>query len=236
MSVPSDIVEKVKKLLRLARSANPHEAQLALQRALELAREHGIAVGGLNPDEQAKEKTVTHRDTDPAQRLSYDSRYAAMVCQRFFNVATVERAKIAFSDGWPRRVVYLMFVGSSSDLEIALYVYGFLKHHFAFCWRKHRGRLRNRQAFVYGMFQGVFANLLESKPPVEPVEAKGTELAIDARRNYIVAVVGKTTARDFRPPGNDARAATWAGFLHGQKTSIRNALKESERTGPLALI
>ena len=55
MSATPEVIEKIKKLLRLARSSNPHEAQLALQRAMALAREHDVAVEGLNPDEQAKQ-------------------------------------------------------------------------------------------------------------------------------------------------------------------------------------
>jgi hypothetical protein len=235
MSVSTEIIEKIKKLLRLSRSSNPHEAQLALARALELARQHGVAVEGLNPDEQAKEKAVTHRDSEPVRRMSYDARYAATICQRFFRINAVERAKLTMVDGWPMRVVYLMFVGTESDVEIALYVYNFLKHHFSYCWRKHRGRLRNRHAFVYGMTQGIFAKLLDAEPPAQPIEVKGNELAIDARRHYITALVGETVRKEWNPPSADAKAATWAGFVHGQKTSILNPLKEGERTTPLAL-
>ena len=68
MSATPEILEKIKKLLRLARSANQHEAQLALARALELARAHDVAVDSLNADEQAKEKTITHGDTEARQR------------------------------------------------------------------------------------------------------------------------------------------------------------------------
>lgn len=235
MSASAEIIEKIKKLLRLSRSSNPHEAQLALQRALELARAHGIAVDGLNPEEQAKEKTITHQDSDHAQRMSYDARYAATICTRFFRVHAVERAKLVLFDGWPTRVIYLMFVGTASDVEIALYVYNFLKHHFGYCWRKFRGRLRNRQAYVYGMMCGLYSKLEQAEPEPAPTEVKGNELALDARKNYIAAIVGETTKRDINPPDSDAHSARWAGFVQGQKTNILNPLKEGERTVTLAL-
>lgn len=38
----SDHLDKIKKLLRLSQSANAHEAELAMQRAMELALKHGV--------------------------------------------------------------------------------------------------------------------------------------------------------------------------------------------------
>ena len=164
MSAPTDIIEKIKKLLRLARSSNPHEAQLAMQRAMELAREHDIAVDSLNPDNQVKQKTVSHQDTGAKARLSYDQRYALVICQRFFHVTPVTRQKIQRDGIYARLRNFITFVGTSSAIEIALYVFGFLVQHFAYCWRKYRGRLSNRHAFIEGMFQGFSGGRYQLKP------------------------------------------------------------------------
>jgi hypothetical protein len=234
MSAPAEIIERLKKLLRLARSSNPHEAQLALARAMDLAREHSISIDGLNPDEQAKEKNVTHRETEAEARLSYDKRYAWGICRAFFNVNTVSIDCIRQGrDGWPTHGIKTAIIGTASDIEIALYVFGFLTHHFSFCWRKHKGRLRNRRAFVHGMYQGIFSKLAEQMPDDGTAEAKGTELSLDLRRNYIAAVYGPTTRTVHREPDHAARAAAWAGYVQGRNTQIRPAVKGAD--APLQL-
>lgn len=230
MSAPAEIIERIKKLLRLARSSNPHEAQLAMQRALELAREHEVAVEGLNPDEAAREKAVTHRDTEEHLRVSYDKEYAVRICSRFFHVRAVFVKVVTNRRGWPEIATKITFVGRRSDLEIAFYVYHFLQHHFGYCWREHRGRLRNRHAFVDGMFDGLYSKLAEAEPPRD---AKGTELVLRELETYIGAVIGETTKGEFREPDHNAHAARSAGWIAGRQTNIRTPLKASE--GTLAL-
>ncbi len=224
MNATGEIIERIKKLLRLARSSNPHEAQLAMQRALALAEEHRVAIEGLNPDECAKEKKVTHQETEISARLSYDKRYAWAICRNFFNVDTVQIACIRMVDGWPRAGVKMAIVGTAADIEIARYVSGFLVQHFAFCWRTFRGRFRNRQAFVHGMFCGIY-DKLEEKRPKKPI---GTELVVRERDTYIALHVGKTKQKPLGTPDHDAHGAEMAGYLHGQKTEIRTALKPAE--------
>jgi hypothetical protein len=228
MSAGSDIIERIKKLLRLARSSNPHEAQLAMQRALELAREHDVAVEGLNPDEQAKEKVVTHQDSDPTARLTYDQRYASAICGRFFRVSCIEREVLRVVDGWPTVRRVMTFVGTATDIQIASYVYVFLVRHFAFSWRKHRGRLRNRHAFVDGMHHGLHVKLRASEPPASERQVKGTELALVENRNYITQFIGETQSRPLGRPDGHAMAASYAGFIQGQKTEIRTPLVAAE--------
>lgn len=221
MSAPAEIIERIKKLLRLARSSNPHEAQLAMERAMQLAREHEIAVEGLNPDEAAREKVVTHRDTEEHLRVSYDKEYAVRICCRFFHVKAIFVKVIVNRRGWPEIGTKITFVGRRSDLEIAFYVYHFLQQHFGFCWRKHRGRLRNRHAFVDGMFEGIYSRLQEAEAPRD---AKGTELVLRELETYISAVIGDTTKRDFRAPDHNAMAARSAGWVAGRQTNIRTPL------------
>lgn len=229
MSASADTIEKIKKLLRLARSANPHEAQLAMQRALALAEEHRVAIEGLNPDDCAREKATTHRETEILSRRTYDQRYAFAVCRRFFRVTTVDIQCVRMVDGWPRDGWKTAIVGTKSDIEIALYVHGYLTQHFAFCWRKFRGRFRNRQAYVHGMYLGICARLAENAPA-----PTGREIVLAEQDAYIATVYGETTKTPLAQPDHEARGAAWAGFLQGQKTEIRPALNSVD-TVPLAL-
>lgn len=50
---PEDrILDRIKKLLRLSRSSNPHEAALALQRAMDLAQINGLRLASIDPDNE----------------------------------------------------------------------------------------------------------------------------------------------------------------------------------------
>ena len=233
MSASSEIIDKIKKLLRLARSSNPNEAALAMARAMELAAQHHVTIEGLNPDELAKEKAVTHRDTKELSRVTYDQRYAHAICRRFFRVTPVEAEVIHIVDGWPRSAWKTRLVGTASDIEIALYVFGFLTQHFAYCWRQFRGRLRNRHAYVYAMYLGIVSKLAEQMPETE---VKGTELVLAEQTAYIAAVMGKLTSAPIGTPDSMASAAANAGWRQGRKTEIRTPLKPSAEPAPLALL
>ncbi|MBC8009968.1 MAG: DUF2786 domain-containing protein [Burkholderiales bacterium] len=222
MNAP-EVLEKIKKLLRLARSSNPHEAALAMAKAMALAAEHRVCLSQVDPDQEATH--VTHRDhEDRLARLSAEHHFAALICQRFFRVRCIVRNSHARQ--------FIAIVGATTDAEIALYVLGFLVHHFRFCWRHHRGRVRNRKAFMSGMFNGLYAKLREDELPAEKSEASNAlVVSLDA---YIATHIGETKKKKAPECSADASAARRAGFNQGQKTNIRGAIKPSE-AAPLAL-
>jgi len=224
------IIEKIKKLLRLARSSNPHEAALAMQHALALAEEHRISIEGLNPDQAAP--AFTDRAGKAFARLSHEQLFASAIVQGFFRVKVItQRCLRVDKTGWPRRGEKMIFVGTESDLEIAWYVFDFLTVHFAYCWRKHRGRCRNRYSFMSGMAAGLYSKLAESVPLTPERQAKGNELVLSMEA-YIANNFGKLEARHM--PSASAQAAANAGYVQGRKTEIRPAIKQTE-PAPLAL-
>lgn len=227
MSVPSEILERIKKLLRLARSSNPHEAQAAMQRAIALAEEYRISIEGLNPDAQAP--SLTHEDTESLKKLTYDRKFAALIVQRFFRVRAIARSAIHTVDGRLTLGRKLSFVGSASDIDVALYVYGFLVSHFGFCWRRHRGRVRNRYSYIEGLFQGLYSKLEQAEP--QHPNSTGKELAI-SMDDYVKKHIGETESTSM--PNGEAAAARWAGYLQGKNTEIRPAVKAAA-PAPLAL-
>lgn len=228
MNAPAEILEKIKKLLRLARSSNPHEAALAMEKALALAAEHRVAVDQLDPDHQADR--VTHRDhEDLLSKLPHEHQFAARILQRFFRVRCIIRGKWhSPATRWrPVKRQYLTVVGTTSDAEIALYVLGFLVHHFRFCWRKHRGRCRNRPSFMHGMFLGLYSKLSEAEPkaPEATVTNRALVVSFDA---YVAQHIGKT--EDVKMADPTAAAAVNAGWVQGRKTEILGGLKPSSST------
>ena len=225
------VIERIKKLLRLARSSNPHEAALAMQRALALAEEHRIAVETLDPDRAAP--SFTHQSGRTFVRVSHDQRFAALIVHRFFRVHTlIENCVRVDRHGWPSNGQKMTFIGTESDVEIAIYVFNFLTHHFAWCWRKHRGRCRHRYSYVHGMFIGLWSKLSDAEPSMPERQTKGNELEL-SMRSYIAEHFGELE-RTGKLPKAKARAAAWAGYVQGRKTEIRPGIKQTE-SSPLAL-
>lgn len=222
-------IDKIKKLLRLARSSNQHEAALAMKRAVELAAAHQVEIDGLDPDDDASR--ITHREDETLSRMPYDRTFASFICRRFFRVEPIQCDVIRMVRGWPKKGYQMRWVGTESDVEIARYVYQFIYRHFAFCWRKHRGRCRNRYSFVKGMYQGLYTKLLEAEPSAPLRKVKGTEIqtSFDA---YIAQHFGKVTTSSMKDAS--ANAAMMRGFFQGRKTNINPAVKPA-KPAPLAL-
>jgi hypothetical protein len=218
-----EVLEKIRKLLRLARSANPHEAGIALAKAMALAQEHKLELDDVDPDQPDKPAT-THRETPAFGRLSYDRKFALILTRRFFRVSelvqdTLRKTRYGYQIG-----VKIALIGTPSDCEIALYVYTFLVRHFAYCWNHHRGRCRNRAAFVRGMFEGIYDQLADAEPPA--VDSARDPKAIEISRHaYIAEHFGKTKDLDTNLPDEHASAARYAGYVQGRRTEIRPAIR-----------
>jgi hypothetical protein len=225
----AEIIERLKKLLRLAHSSNPHESALAMQKAMELAAEHRIALDQVNPDHEAPRFTHRHHE-EHFVRLPHEHQFAANICTAFFRVRSIITTVCRTGrDGWPQRRETVALVGTETDVEIANYVLGFLVHHFRFCWRKHRGRCRNRYAFMHGMFLGLHSKLSEKY--TAPVGDQENALVV-SMENYVGAHFGKLTSKGFTSPS--ATAAQMAGWHQGRKTEIRDGIKPGA-AAPLAL-
>lgn len=224
------ILDRLQKLLRLARSSNPHEAALAMQRAMELAAEHRIALDQVDPDRESPR--FTHRQhEDHFVRLPHEHQFAAAICKAFFDVrCIVQQVCRPGRGGYLQRREVITIVGTKSAVEIAHYVLGFLVHHFRFCWRKHRGRCRNRYAYMHGMFVGLYGKLAER----HTAPATGHEAAlVVSMDHYLAEHFGDLTKHGFTKP--TATAAHMAGYLQGRQTEIRPGLKPGV-PAPLALV
>jgi hypothetical protein len=209
----------IKKLLRLNRSSNPHEAALALQKAREIAVRHRIDLQSVNPDED--QKTITHQDIATDKRLVCERKYAMIIVQEFFRVSCV----FVPSSADP----HVVMIGTITDLEIANYIYVFLVRHFRFCWRHHRGRLRNRPAFMRGLFVGLFSKLQRAQPPIEDRALVCTHEAYK-RQLFSQGLVPMRPAKNWRNS-----QAFHVGWIHGQQIEIRDGIK-SAATAPKCLI
>lgn len=226
------IIEKIKKLLRMKRGGTQGEIENALAMAAELARKHGIDLDDVDPDAPAA-KPINHIDAFTAARLQDEIKYASLVCQNFFNVtALVTHVRAKSPRRW--RDFQVIFIGTEWDQQIAIYIFKFLTRHFRHCWSKRLNqRLRNRSAFMNGIYQGLCQKLHEQR--VVEVSGEGL-LVLDRReiqrRDYMKNTFGETGRKDMKAT-DDSSAAKQAGWIAGRKTEIRSGLeKATEATRP----
>ena len=226
------IIEKIKKLLRMKRGGTAAEIETALNLARELAEKHGIDLGNVNPDEETNTRPLTHKDAILSSRLQWECKYAMLICEMFFNVTGLLRSSL--KNPYTRQF-HITFIGTEWDIQIATYVFKFLAGHFRREWNSRKGRLRNRQAFMYGMYHGLSSKLdAERKTATVPDSSAlvRIEQAVTRRNNYMEQTFGETRKEGCAPEG-DAGKAKWAGFLAGRDTEIRQGVGSNERNSLL---
>lgn len=221
-------LDKIKKLLRMKRGGTPDEVATALRLAQELAEKHGINIDDVNPDDEQRERPIGHETEIIGARIQWECKYAMLVARDFFKVSPFINRTYSFVRGWHYGIT---FVGEEWDRRIAIYVYEFLVGHMRREWRAKRGRCRNRQAFMYGMWIGITSKLRERQPR----EAAGPGLvpvnrALDLRRHYIARHFGELESQDMQPDGA-AEAAKWKGYAAGRATEIRAGLGDANERG-----
>lgn len=217
-----EVIEKIKKLLRMKRGGTPAEVETALNLAREMAAKHGVDIGSVNPDdEQQRERLLGHEDGLLSARIQFECKYAALIAMRFFNVSV-----FIHRPTWNRFA--LNFVGEEWDRQVAIYVFKFLCGHFRREWKTRRGRCRNRHAFMYGMYVGL-KRKLEEREKSETPDANALvriERSLVRRNAYIAEHFGKMERTDTTPDG-DAQKAMWAGYQAGRDTEIRGGVKDA---------
>src|ERR1051326_6604548 len=147
----------------MKRGGTPEEIETALALAAEIARKNGINIDAVDPDAEPA-TPIGHIDAVTSARIQWECKYAGLVCKQFFNVSVLIRQKSELRPGWRFASDYMLtFIGLDRDIQIALYIYHFLVRHFRYSWRTRRGRCRNRQAFLYGMYYGLCSKLDEQR-------------------------------------------------------------------------
>lgn len=218
MTDKNPIIEKIKKLLRMKRGGTSDEIATALRLAQELADKHGIDLNQVNPDDETILKPITHADEVLGKRVSWESKYAVLICKQFFKVSAFQTVNDVRS-----KYVY-RFVGEEWDIQIATFVYRFLCGHFRREWKTRRGRCRNRLSFLYGMYLGICSKL-QDRQPVAPAQAGliRLEKSLVRRNEYIKERWGDLNSKSVKPE-NESSAALDRGWRAGRETEIRQGV------------
>lgn len=224
MSDRDAILEKIKKLLRMKRGGTAGEIDNALAMAAKLARDHEIDLNDVNPDDESKPERITFHEDVLKLRLPSEAKFAAAICVNFFNVQMCFKSPL--NRYYIKAKARVTFIGSAWDIEIARYVFVFLQHHFRGCWKSRQNRrLKNRKAFLSGMFLGLGAKLEDARKQEVGTGLIHVDRAIQLRKDYLAKLFPNATDKNLGADDSDAHAAKYAGILEGQKTNIAPAVK-----------
>lgn len=219
-----EILERIKKLLRLGQSSNSAEAALAMQRAFELASKHGVEVESLDLDERTEK--LVHEYFQCGQRPGYLRLRILNILVRYF------RVEVCLS--YPR----VVFAGRESDVQIAGYVYEFLvwagqKALRDFIAAEKAARRTTNAAkknnFTQGFIYGI-ASQLEAAKPKEIEDSKSAIVLAEkaARQAYIKELIPNQETKKLKgPPQN--RSALMRGWDEGKQTNINQPLNGGQR-------
>ena len=155
LNIPDSLVSKLQKLLRLGNSDNPNESDLALTKAKQLAVENGIDLAAIQLYDKTKpvEKIERQDVILESARKSITQHSVTRILQNHFNT------KILYSGG-RYQGVRLIFIGTKTDIEFAVYLNSYLNGEFMRRWRNYYkktpgARLEERNSFIYGLESGL---------------------------------------------------------------------------------
>lgn len=164
------VLERIRKLLALAGSANQHEAELAMRRAHELMLRHNI--------ETARAHTAAGFEVrhvgDPTRRTGrVESEVVGLLARFFFVKAIKVPAYVPHLGTWGH---VFELCGTRANVEMAVHVHGFLLATAERLWQANRGDARVRNGHDRAIYQSGVVSGFVDKLAGERGELAGTGL------------------------------------------------------------
>lgn len=189
------LLTKLKKLLNLSKSANIHEAELALQKATAMAAEAGIdlAMVSSKPDSEAEKLEMVQETAFNGKRLPSLQKYASWLLNKHFNVTVIYSGGRYFG-----RSVNIL--GDKKDVEFAKFVNEFVQDDMQRRWeyyKKSNGlSVRMKDTFMYNLWRGLDSKLAEAKAAAETAKfaTLPQEQVNDTKVRYGLVVSNKAAA------------------------------------------
>lgn len=230
MKTDDPILEKIRALLRLSKSDNPHEAALAMQRAMEIAMKHQIELSGISADDDIHKLIGKHMELP--SRLAKEWKEALNLAHAYFNVnITVIQ-----------RHGKCLIVGTELDIELAQYVITFLVRACREClakWKVEEARARRKTTgnkaatFIEGFFLGQWVKLRDQQAAAK-TDNTGLSLMLSngrtARDEFTRGHFKGPVTTLAMPEVRRDRRSLGQGFTHGQKTQINPGLRGNSST------
>lgn len=171
------IMQRIQKLLALAESANPHEAEAAMVKAHELIARHNIDLF----EQNARRRYLSIFLGKPALRHTRDAYALAGLIQEFYFVEGIWTSAYVLEKGKMGRVLEIS--GTPENIEIADYVYLFVRHYIDTQWKaynRHKRLTQHRKTdFAAGIVNGFRTKLERSQERLSEESPKTRALIRD---------------------------------------------------------
>lgn len=158
------LIDKIRKLLRLSDSPNENEAKLAMEKALEIAQQHGIELSKITTE--VKTNSISDESIQMGQRLPIVGNYVFCILNKFFNVKVLTSGSRAMGKS-------VILVGTPENISIAKHIYTFLSGVMEDSWKTYYNSrnipLSERKNYYLGFFTELSRKLEENKKKVESV-------------------------------------------------------------------
>lgn len=159
-----ELIEKLKKLLNMAKGGSGNESDIALEKAQAIAAEHDIdlAVVALHEDAPKTKPEMVKGKVEHAKRLPIFSRYSHWILEKHFNVKLV-----LHGDRYHGRYVFVL--GDKPDVEFVIYVKSFIEEDMQRRWdyyyKSSDGsvQLRLKSTWAYSVWRGLDQKLKDAK-------------------------------------------------------------------------
>jgi hypothetical protein len=223
------VLDRVRKLLALAASADQNEAELAMRRAHELMLRHNVAESQLHArrDEPWEVRTLG----DPEKRRTRQELDVGGLLGEYFFVKVLRVGAYVPTTGKTGQVVEVM--GTRANVEMAEYAWHFLLGTADRLWKQARkdGRLTDgRQSTIFQ--SGVISGFRE-RLQAERAALAGTGLIWVGDRGLEAAFSRRNPAIRMVTRRNQAGAAHAAGREEGRKVVLHKPLARSGTGGGL---
>lgn len=213
------VIEKVKKLLALASSSNPHESELATLKANQLILRHHLDRSRLKDERELCVVTV----------MRAPKKNALMTA--IYEILTHFLVKPILFYG--RQEVRLEAAGTREQIDLAQYVAGFLQTELERLWKQQNLKgLRAKNSFYSGVARGYSEKLTSTRNDLTPEESRAlVTIENDLAADLKIFLGGLSQSYSGQVLDSGAHEQ---GKAQGRSLSIRPAMKGN--SGALSLL
>lgn len=222
--IPDRILRKIERCLALTRSANEHEAGIALRQAQRMMAEHGLTTIDVAAARIDRATARSESGRTPPQWLA---RLASLVNAAFGTLAVYE-PRPTF-DGWQG---YYAFLGPDSQARIAAYAFEVLQRQLVNDRRsymatiskraKRETKTRRADAFAMAWVSGAYAHIVPIEQSEEALEA------IEHFKARYYTTLESLCAID-RGQRREDQKAMMAGYQTGRNARLHTAVAQDRK-------
>lgn len=220
------LLERLKKLLALSSSDNPHERELATLKANELLLEHNL------------DMTRAHNQND---ETVYVKRVLEATRKQTKHVAIYEILKTFFVSpvfNHGRGIFYLEVIGDKTSVELAEYVAHFLDHELEVMWKEVKKKnpsfktVAAKNSFMRGVSKGYVEKIeAQKRKSAQSFELVLIEKNLQAKLKTVYSRIGHSSMS----AGSHHSGANAAGIESGRNLSIKPGISSGKKGAPLLL-